>query len=145
MTTRDHLTVVTYQTIKPGDTLVYQHHSRINHRTMLGERPVYRATVERLTATQAVMDNGDRWMIADLPCVNIRGKYTGGDCAAVFDGPDADDRARAATRASHLLADLRWHMGHPRVDVITNPDALRTLVDQYWDAARTAWGEEAVQ
>ncbi|MDO5730801.1 hypothetical protein [Corynebacterium sphenisci] len=145
MTDRDHLTVVTAETIKPGDTLAYPYEF-IHSESSIDEAEVHRATVERLTATQAVMTNGDRWMLDDLPRVNIRGYFAGGNCAAVFDGPDADTRARAATRANFQLTKIRRRIGSSSLaSVVTNPDVLRTLIDGYWDAARLAWGEEAGQ
>lgn len=141
MTDRDHLTVVTAETIKPGDTLAYQHHTYVYASSQIGETPVRRATVDHLTATQAVMTNGERWGLAHLPRVIIEGRYADAEGSAVFDGPHADTRARAATRANQHLTALYRHLGGPRPRIITDPGKLLDLVDTYGYAARIAWGD----
>ncbi|APT90488.1 hypothetical protein CSPHI_04925 [Corynebacterium sphenisci DSM 44792] len=143
MTDRDHLAIVTTDTIRPGDTLAYLH----QHLLTAGDAAtaeVHRATVERVSATQVRMTTGERWLRASLPLVSVWGGSSFAACAAVFDGPQADERVRAAATANHHLNRLRSMLVAASQDEVLRTRAeTRRVFDDYLSAASVAWGDEA--
>lgn len=130
----------TPDTIKPGDTIVVVYEARnasTGRKTAERVERVERFTVDRLTATQWLDTNGNRYHRDRLPHVKTYG-YAGGDyerrrVRAVYDTPDAELFCRSANDLSRVADRIRHTSGY--VDAEDPARALEALDDLALDLA----------
>lgn len=127
----------TPDTIKPGDTIVVVYEARNASTGYTTVERVERFTVDRLTATQWLDTNGNRYHRDRLPHVNTYG-YAEGDyerrrVRAVYDTPDAELFCRSANDLRRVADRIRQTSSY--VDAEDPARALEALDDLALDFA----------